>query len=146
MRKKRNLQSLETLAHGRESRWQRHVSGQLQSLQTEEQRLRQLHSYVDEYKAPLSERRGAQSIMTMRSQRLFVDRLREAVDQQTATVANKRAAAEQGMARWKEERSRRLAIQKFSERQAQEIERQRERRNQAQLDEMGRNAFLRKTD
>lgn len=146
MRKKRNLQSLETLAQGRESRWQRHVSGQLKSLQAEEQRLRQLHTYVDEYKAPLTEQSASQSIMHMRSQRLFVDRLRQAVDQQTVHVANKREAAEKGIRRWKQERSKRLAIQKFSERQEQEAERQRERRSQAQLDEIGRNAFLRRSD
>lgn len=144
MRKKRNLQSLETLAHGRESRWQRHVAGQLQSLQTEEERLRQLHSYVADYQAPLTESRGGQSIMAMRSQRMFVDRLRQAVDQQAQTVAGKRAAAEQGMQRWKQERSKRLAIQKYGERCQEEAERQRERRSQAQLDEVGRNAFLRR--
>jgi len=144
MRKKKNLQSLETLAEGRETRWQRHVSGQLKSLQAEEQRLRQLHSYIEDYNdTPTG--RGSQSIMAMRSQRHFVDRLRAAVDQQVATVDGKRAAAEQGMQRWKEERSKRLAIQKFAERQQREVDRQRERRAQAQLDEVGRNSFLRKT-
>jgi len=149
MRKKRNLHSLETLAHGRETRWQRHVSGQLQSLQTEEQRLRQLNEYIADYSetgdddAPA--RRGSQSIMAMRSQRQFVDRLRDAVRQQTETVATKQEAAKQGISRWKQERSKRLAIQKFGERQQSEIDRQKERRSQAQLDEIARNGFLRKT-
>ncbi|NND54970.1 MAG: flagellar FliJ family protein [Gammaproteobacteria bacterium] len=149
MRKKRNLHSLETLAHGRESRWQRHVSGQLQSLQTEEQRLEQLHEYVSEYSSSAEQRaqvaRASQSILALRGQRQFVDRLRDAVQQQTETVASKRDAAQHGISRWKQERSKRLAIQKFSERQQQEADRLKERRDQAQLDEVGRNGFLRKT-
>ncbi len=142
MRKKRNLDSLETLAQGREVRWQRQVSNQLNSLQTEEQRLQQLHNYVEEYNAPLQTAGGSQSIMAMRSQRQFVDKLKTAVQQQSRAVEEKRAAAELGMQRWKEERSRRLAIQKFSARQKALEEKLRDRRAQAVLDEAGRNAFL----
>ncbi len=142
MRKKRTLDSLKTLAHGRESRWRRHVAGQLNNLQTEEQRLAQLHDYVEEYNAPLNERRDSQSILAMRSQRQFVDRLKDAVRQQSKTVAERRAAAEQGMRRWQHERSRRLALEKYTERQDEAQGRQRDRRNQAALDEVGRNLFL----
>ncbi len=142
MRKKRNLDSLETLAHGKESRWRRHVSSQLSKLQTEEQRLSQLHEYVQEYNAPLTERRGSQSIMAMRSQRQFMDRLKDAVKRQSQTVAEKRVLAEQGIQRWKHERSKRLAIQNYSARQREAEDRQRERRDQATLDEVGRNLFL----
>jgi len=145
MRKNKNLHksldSLETLAHGRETRWQRHVSSQLNSLQQEEQRLQQLHQYVEEYNAPLHGR-SSQSIMAMRSQRQFVDRLKDAVKQQNQTVAQQRELAERGMQRWKLERSKRLAIQKYGERQRQTELKQRERRDQANLDEVGRNGFL----
>ena len=144
MRKKRNLDSLQTLAHGRETRWQRHVSSQINNLKSEEQRLEQLHDYVEEYNAPLNQRRGGQSILAMRSQRMFVDRLKDAVRQQSQTVAEKRAATEQGIQRWKQERSRRMAIEKFTERQQAEINRQRDRRSQAALDEVGRNGFLKR--
>jgi len=144
MRKKRNFESLQTLAHGRESRWQRHVSSQLSNLQTEEQRLQQLHNYVDEYNRPVADRRDSQSILAMRSQRQFVDRLKDAVKRQSQTVADKRAAADQGIRQWKHERSKRLAIQKFSERQQAIADKLRDRRSQAVLDEVGRNGFLAK--
>lgn len=137
----KSLDSLETLAHGRETRWQRHVSSQLSSLQKEEQRLQQLHKYVEEYNAPLHAR-GSHSIMAMRTQRQFVDRLKAAVKQQNQTVADKRDAAERGLQRWKLERSKRLAIQKYSERQRLSEQKLRERRDQAGLDEVGRNGFL----
>ncbi len=142
MRKKRNLNSLETLAQGRETRWQRHVSSQLNNLQAEEQRLEQLHGYVEEYNGPLNNHRGSQSILAMRSQRQFVDRLKDAVKQQSQTVAERRTAAEQGIQRWKQERSKRMAIQKFATRQREAEERQQERRDQALQDEVGRNGFM----
>ena len=108
-----------------------------------------LHEYVAEYSDAADKRgvpgRGSQSIMAMRGQRQFVDRLRDAVKQQTETVATRREAAEQGISRWKQERSKRLAIQKFGERQQQELDRQKERRSQAQLDEIARTGFLRRT-
>ena len=144
MRKRKNLDSLETLAQGNESRWRRHVASQLSNLQTEEQRLAQLHDYVREYNAPLNQRRGSQSILAMRSQRQFVDRLKDAVKQQSKTVDERRASAEQGMQRWKHERSRRMALQNFSARQREAEERVRDRRDQAALDEVGRNLFLKR--
>lgn len=145
MRRKRNLDSLETLAQGNESRWRRHVTKQLGSLQAEEERLAQLHDYVREYNAPLNQRQGSQSILAMRSQRQFVDRLKDAVRQQSRTVDERRASAEQGIQRWKHERSRRMAIEKFSARQREAEERQRDRRDQATLDEVGRNLFLKRS-
>ena len=142
MRKKRTLDSLETLAHGRETRWRRHVASQLNNLQAEEQRLAQLHDYVQEYNAPLNHRRDSQSILAMRSQRQFVDRLKDAVRQQSQTVAERREAAEHGMRRWQHERSRRMALEKYSARQREAEGRQRDRRDQAALDEVSRNLFL----
>lgn len=142
MTKKRSLEALQNVASGRETRWQRQVSAQFRALQTEQQRLQQLHSFVAEYGKQIDQPGSSQSIQAMRSQRQFVTKLRSAVGQQSETVARQQAATDRDVDHWRLARAQRQAIEKYSERQELAANRRRDRRAQLYLDEVGRNAFL----
>jgi len=144
MKNKRQLQSLESLAQSKENRWQRHVSIQFRALQAEEQRLAQLNQYVNEYQLADSETGTSQSMLTLRTQRQFVNRLHHAVQQQQQTVINKRSAANRDADFWREARSKRLAIQKYADKQEQVEYKLKARRTQKFLDEVGRGVSSRR--
>lgn len=139
MKKRKQLDSLKTIAQSKETRWQRHVSDQLKLLQVEEQRLEQLNQYAHEYQSDGARQGSSQSMFAMRSQRQFVDRLRDAVHQQQQTVQNKRSATHRDVEFWKAARAKRMAIQKYAHKQEQIEDKHKERRAQKFLDEIGRN-------
>ena len=146
MANKKPLDSLQTLAKGRETRWQRSLTAQLGKLQAEQQRLEQLNGFAREYGAKPEASTGSQSILAVRGQRQFVDRLHDAVGQQRKKVAAQQALADRDLANWKQARAKRMALDKFADRQLAEENRKRERSAQRALDEVGTNAFLGRRD
>jgi len=146
MPKRHDLKSVRMLAENDETHTSREVSDRLATLRAEEHRLAQLQDYLDEYQDLLAAGTSGISIATVRSRRRFVERLQAAVDQQQELVNRLHEQAEGQMNRWREARSRSLSLQKFSERMTAEQESRDARREQAKLDEIGRNLFLRGGD
>ncbi|MEE4185473.1 MAG: flagellar export protein FliJ [Gammaproteobacteria bacterium] len=146
MARKQPFGSLQTLARGHETRWQRNLSAKLKTLQVEEQRLDQLTRFAEEYGANATEAPSSQSIMAVRGRRQFVDRLRDAVGQQRKAVAVQQAAADRDLAKWQQARAQRLALDRYADRQLDAEARKRERSAQRQLDEVGNRTFLRRRD
>jgi len=146
MARKNPFESLQTLAKGRETRWQRSAGQQLRALQTEQQRLEQLHNFAEEYSTAPAAPDTSQSILAVRGQRQFVDRLRDAVGQQQQTVATRHAAAEREVAEWRQARAKRMALDKFVERRREAETRKRDRSQQRALDEVGNRTFIGRRD
>jgi flagellar protein FliJ len=137
MRKRTTLQTLQLLAEYAEAEHSRKLSEKMRTLTSEERRLGQITGYLAEYE---QQGRGQQKptfLGALRGRRNFVERLRGAVVEQHGLVELHRNQAEEHMSQWRAARARALAMQRLGERQAEQEQERLDRREQANLDEMG---------
>ncbi|MBL8225763.1 MAG: flagellar export protein FliJ [Chromatiales bacterium] len=130
------LESLERLASFDENEAARRLAAGLQRITAEEERLRQLCAYLDEYANRGSQAGGALATAALVDGRRFVARLRDAVVQQEGALARARADADQLAAAWRASRARRLAYTRLRERALREIRTRRDRQEQRLQDEI----------
>jgi flagellar export protein FliJ len=130
------LQSLEQLAAFEEAQGARRLAERLQSVAVEEERLRQVRAYLDEYASRAVATGPAMTPGALLDGRRFVTRLRTAVTQQEAVVDRERDQADQQAAAWRAARARRLAFARLRERQAAAEAGQRDRQEQRVQDEI----------
>ncbi len=142
MSRSKRLQVIQTLADREEAITSRKVADKLFDLQVEEQRLEQLSTYLDEYRALASNDPDVADIATIRARREFVERLQICVQQQRDLVESLCEQLETQMEEWNTTRSKSKSIQRFNERQADEMRDTEARKEQAILDEIGRLQFL----
>lgn len=142
MSRSKRLQVIQTLADREEAITSRKVADKLFDLQVEEQRLEQLSTYLDEYRALASNDPDVADIATIRARREFVERLQICVQQQRDLVESLCEQLETQMEEWNTTRSKSKSIQRFNERRADEMRDTEARKEQAILDEIGRLQFL----
>jgi len=142
MSRSKRLQVIQTLADREEAITSRKVADKLFDLQVEEQRLEQLSTYLDEYRALASNDPDVADIATIRARREFVERLQICVQQQRDLVESLCEQLETQMEEWNTTRSKSKSIQRFNERQADEMRDTEARKEQAILDEIGQLQFL----
>jgi flagellar FliJ protein len=130
------LESLERLAGFDENEAARRLGAGLQRVTAEEERLRQLCAYLDEYATRSSRTGGAVPTAALVDGRRFIAKLRDAVVQQEGALARARADADQLAAAWRASRARRLAYTRLRERALGERRAQRDRREQRLQDEI----------
>lgn len=137
------LKSVQTLADSLEARTSREVAQRLRALDAEQQRLRQLRAYLDEYRAPPAPGQSGLHVAAMRSRRRFVERIQEGIRHQERLIEGLQRQLEDLTAKWQSARSQSLALQRYNERLDERAQERQSRRDQATLDEVGRNQFLR---
>jgi flagellar export protein FliJ len=130
------LQSLEQLAGFEEAQGARRLAEGLRSVAREEDRLRQVQAYLDEYARRSVATGPALGTAALLDGRRFVGRLRAAVVQQAAVVAREREQADQLATAWRAARARRLAFVRLRERQAAARREERDRQEQRIQDEI----------
>jgi flagellar export protein FliJ len=146
--KRGRIEVLQRLAGHTEAENARRLAERLRSLDTEERRLQQIRGYLAEYaqvtgqrRGPLSQNAGnsppAMTIGSLRSNRGFLERLRNAVDEQRGTVETQRHQVEQQTVHWRTARARTRSLEKFGERLLQQEQERKDRREQTRLDEIG---------
>jgi flagellar FliJ protein len=124
MKKRRPLRALQRLAEHAADSASREVGERLRLLRAEEERLRQIGGYLDQYEQ-LSTRPDANcTLATLQGRRQFAARLREATQRQHEVVVQEEASYQRRVEYWREARARALALQRFNERlREQELER-----------------------
>ncbi|MCL4720742.1 MAG: flagellar export protein FliJ [Gammaproteobacteria bacterium] len=136
MAKRDRLSTLQRLAAHHEAEQARRLSERVQSLDSEERRLQQIRGYLAEYAANPGGRDAPLTVSRLRSNRGFIDRLRDAVDGQRGMVEIQRQQVDQQAAQWRSARSRSLSLERLGERLDRQEREHRERRTQAGLDEI----------
>lgn len=152
MAKRNRIETLQRLASHTEAENARRLAERLRALDTEERRLQQIRGYLAEYAQSTGQKRGpasqdsagqspAMTIGSLRSNRGFLERLRNAVDEQRGTVETQRLKVEQHTRQWQAARARTRSLGKLQDRLEQHEQERQDRREQARLDEMasGRN-------
>jgi flagellar FliJ protein len=134
MAKRNRMQILQKLAEHTEAEASRRLAERLKLLGADEKRLEQIRSYLADYSG--STRNTAMTIGALRSNRGFVERLRNAVDEQRGTVETQRHQAEQQAAQWRAARARSLALEQLADRIEQRERQRRDRLEQLRLDEV----------
>lgn len=141
MSRRRSIDAIQTLAESAEAESARTLAERRRRLAAEEQRLEQLRHYLAEYRT-LSAGGDGLLVDVVRARRDFVGRIQAGIDEQERVLAGIRAQADADLARWREARTRSLAVSKLGERLAEQAAERQERRQQADLDEIGRKMFL----
>jgi flagellar FliJ protein len=134
MAKRNRMQVLQKLAEHTEAEASRRLAERLKLLGADEKRLEQIRSYLADYSG--SPRNTAMTIGALRSNRGFIERLRNAVDEQRGTVETQRHQAEQQAAQWRAARARSLALEQLADRIEQRERQRRDRLEQLRLDEV----------
>ena len=144
MHKENRLKPIQQLAEQEAAARSREVADRLFHLQTEEQRLYQLQTYLSEY-AELAEGQHSTTISasTIQSRQNFYRRLKECVVHQQDVVDTLCTQLEHDVDHWNDARTRSMSYQKFAERLDDEVSEKAERRDQAALDETGQQQYLR---
>lgn len=135
MARSRGLHTIQRLAEHGADVASREVGARLSALHVEEERLRQVQSYLDHYER-LSTTGAGLTVSTIQGRRQFAARLREAVVRQAQVVDEHRKLYLQHVERWRDARSRALSLQRFNERRRQRDIDRRQRLDQAALDEI----------
>jgi flagellar export protein FliJ len=143
MRTTQPLKSVQTLADSLEAQASREVAERLRALEAEQHRLRQLQAYLDEYRALPAPGHSGLHVAAMRSRRRFVERIQTGIQHQERLIEGLQRQLEDVTARWQTARSQSLALQRYSERLDERAQERQSRKDQAVLDEVGRNQFLR---
>ncbi len=113
----------------------RDYAAALQQVRDQEQRLTELHEHRREYSAGLAGGGGAVDPRRLHQYRLFLERLDEAIEQQSRLVERCRSACSARESHWQQRRQREEALSTMIERQH-EREREGERRaEQRAMDE-----------
>jgi flagellar FliJ protein len=138
MTNKKGLQTIQTLAESTETMRSRIVSDQRFALREEESRLEQLERYRTEYQSMSNNPEQGTCIHFVRGRRSFVQKLNEAIDNQRQVIVRKREQLDMVMVHWRDARAKALSLQKFAERIAAQEDQKMTRREQAELDDIGR--------
>lgn len=143
MAAKQSMQTLRRLADNAERESARIVAQRRRQLDAERQRLAQLEAYVADYR----QQPGNTGVFidTMRTRQAFVMRLRAGLEQQRRVITGLDQQLELDLRRWRQARSHALGLQRFSERREREQAVRQNRKEQAQLDEIGRTMHHRAT-
>lgn len=137
MRRKRGLHAIQRLAeHGADAA-SRDVGARLRALRAEEERLRQVNSFVDHYERMSVAGGASLTLGAIQGRRQFAARLRDAADRQRQVVAEQEVHYQSQVERWRAARAQALALQRFNDRVRQREVEESERREQATLDEIG---------
>ena len=143
MQSKKQIKTLHALASNAEREASLAVSQRRGVLEAEEQRLAQLHAYLDDYSRDDASTSGL-FIDTIRTRRAFVTKIRGGIEQQERLIAGLRRQLELDLQRWHDTRTRALGLERFAERLQDEEDLRQDRREQAKLDEVGRNMHHRR--
>ena len=134
MARRNRMQVLQKLAEHTEAEASRRLAERLKLLSADEKRLEQIRSYLADYSG--STQNTAMTIGALRSNRGFMERLRDAVDEQRGTVETQRHQADQHAAQWRAARARSLALEQLADRIEQRERQRRDRLEQLRLDEV----------
>ena len=140
MARRNRMQVLQKLAEHTEAEASRRLAERLKLLDADEKRLEQIRSYLADYSGGSQGSSPAMTISALRSNRGFMERLRNAVDEQRGNVEIQRHQAEQHAAQWRAARARSLALERLGERIEQRERERRDRLEQLRLDEIANQA------
>lgn len=135
MKSRSRIETLQRLASHTEAENARRLAERLRALDTEERRLQQIRGYLAEYTKDGGQAQSM-TIGSLRSGRGFLERLRSAVDDQRGTVETQRQQVEHQTIQWRAARARTRSLEKLGEREAEQEREERDRREQARLDEI----------
>lgn len=138
MTQRKGLKTVQTLAESAETTRSRVVSEQRSAVRQEESRLAELEQYRGEYQTMSSRPEAGISIHLVRGRRGFVEKLNEAIDNQRQVVARANSQLDTYVGHWRDARAKALALQKFAERMEAQEDRRDARREQTELDDIGR--------
>ncbi len=138
MTRKKGLETIQTLAESDETMRSRVVSDQRFALHEEEQRLEQLKKYCQEYQEMNRPSDKGVGIHFIRGRVGFVQKLNEAINNQRQVVAQATAQLDTHMGHWRDARAKAQSLQKFTERMMAQEDRRAARREQTELDDIGR--------
>lgn len=138
MQNKQQLKTLHALASNAEREASLAVVQRRSALESEEQRLAQLRDYLADYSRNDASAQGL-FIDTIRTRRAFVEKIRRGIEQQERLIAGVRRQLELDLERWHDARTQALGLERFAERLKDEENLRDDRREQAKLDEVGRN-------
>lgn len=136
MARRNRMQVLQKLAEHTEAEASRRLAERLRLLDADEKRLEQIRSYLADYSGSSQGNSSAMTISALRSNRGFMARLRDAVDEQRGNVETQRHQAEQHAAQWRAAPARSLALERLGERMAERKRQRRDRLEQLRLDEI----------
>ena len=136
MARRNRMQVLQKLAEHTEAEASRRLAERLKLLDADEKRLEQIRSYLADYSGSSQGNSSAMTISALRSNRGFMARLRDAVDEQRGNVETQRHQAEQHAAQWRAAHARSLALERLGERIEQRERQRRDRLEQLRLDEI----------
>lgn len=138
MSRTKGLQTVQTLAKSTETLRSRVVADQRHALQEEQRRLEQLEQYRNEYQTMDNRPNQAVCIHFVRGRRGFVQKLNEAIDNQREVIVRASNQLDTYMVHWREARAKALSLEKFADRIKAEENRRVARREQTELDDIGR--------
>jgi flagellar protein FliJ len=134
------LATLERLAGFNEAQAARTLADRMRQLDSEEQRLRQLAAYQEEYRG---RDLTAAHVAELATTRRFIERLHAAVRQQAEAVQRAKDQVDQASTHWRATRARQKALGRLREREAERLAEQTDRREQGRLDELATNRAAR---
>jgi flagellar export protein FliJ len=114
----------------------RRVAACAKTLQTKEQEVAQLRSYLAEYRQRAEAEQKSADALRWRNTRAFLARLSDAVAQHEAELQKAEERYRLESERWRESQRRARSLDTVIERGEQEAMREAERRAQAELDEL----------
>ncbi len=136
MARRNRMQVLQKLAEHTEAEASRRLAERLKLLNAEERRLEQIRNYLADYSGNSQPNPPAMTISALRSNRGFMERLRNAADEQRGNVETQRHQAEQHAAQWRAARARSLALERLGDRIEQREQQRQDRLEQLRLDEI----------
>jgi flagellar FliJ protein len=136
MRQRKPLTSLQRLAEFGADAASRDVGQRLRSLHAEEDRLRQIDAYLQQYERLSTDATPGLTVAMITGRRQFASRLREAALRQRQLVTEAQARYQQQVERWRDARAQALALQRYNERIRERLGEHRERLEQRLLDEV----------
>lgn len=136
MARRNRMQVLQKLAEYTEAEASRRLADRLKQLNAEERRLEQIRNYLADYSGNSQANPPAMTISALRSNRGFMERLRNAADEQRGNVETQRHQAEQHATQWRVARARSLALERLGERIEQREQQRQDRLEQLRLDEI----------
>jgi flagellar export protein FliJ len=138
MPRRKGLHAIQRLAEHAADAASRDVGQRLRALRAEEERLRQVNSFVEHYDELSVATAPGLTVGAMRGRRQFAARLRDAAERQRQVVEQQEGHYHQHVERWRGARAQALALQRFNDRIRQREQDKRERHEQAVLDEIAR--------
>lgn len=140
MSNKNRLQTLRTLADTAERESSQILAERRRMFEEEQKRLEQLRNYLNEYATP--EAGAGVFVDSIRTRRDFISRIRAGIEQQERVVEGLHRQLNQDLERWQETRSHALSLERYSQRLQTQVDEKLARREQGQLDEVGRQKHL----